>query len=130
MKIFIDDKRKAAIFDFMNISPWTIYLWQLADDLKNLLAVPSIAVGILSAIALGVAFLEDEKTVIKLAVKAILFIAFPLGFMSALIPSSRTIAMMVVIPRLTESKAVQTDLPELYDIAIKTLKDQFTKEKK
>lgn len=34
--------------------------------------------------------------------------------------------MMVVIPKLAESKVVQQDLPEVYDLALKALKEQLT----
>ena len=44
-----------------------------------------------------------------------------------LIPSSSTIAMMVVIPKIAESKAIQQDLPDIYELAIKTLKDELQK---
>lgn len=45
---------------------------------------------------------------------------------SVLMPSSKTIAMMVIIPKLAESKALQQDIPELYDLALKSLKEQIT----
>jgi len=34
---------------------------------------------------------------------------------------------MVVIPEIAHSKVVQQDLPDIYDAAVKTLKEQLAK---
>lgn len=41
------------------------------------------------------------------------------------VPSSKTIACMYVIPEITNSKAIQKDLPEIYDMAISALKENI-----
>ena len=45
---------------------------------------------------------------------------------NALVPSSKTVAMMVVIPAIAQSKVVQKDLPDIYDIAVTALKGALT----
>jgi hypothetical protein len=35
--------------------------------------------------------------------------------------------MMVVIPEIAKSKMMQQDLPDIYNAAVKALKDQLTK---
>lgn len=51
-------------------------------------------------------------------------------FVSAFIPTSNTIAMMVVIPEIAKSKVIQTDLPDLYNAAVSALKAAIAPEKK
>ncbi len=51
-------------------------------------------------------------------------------FVSAFIPTSNTIAMMVVIPEIAKSKVIQMDLPDLYNAAVSALKAAVAPEKK
>lgn len=46
--------------------------------------------------------------------------------LAPLLPSSKTIALMYVLPEIANSKVMQQDVPELYDMAIKALKDQLS----
>jgi len=84
------------------------------------------AVGMLATPAyliwLGASTLEDfpRPPLVLGAVAALALLA------TALLPSSRTIAAMYVLPRIAESRVIQTDLPELYDMAIGALKDQLS----
>lgn len=43
-----------------------------------------------------------------------------------LTPSSKNLALIYVLPRIADSKVIQKDLPELYDIAISSLKNKLT----
>ena len=54
----------------------------------------------------------------------------PLHHTYTLIPTSNTIAMMVVIPEIAKSKVIQTDLPDLYNAAVSALKAAIAPEKK
>lgn len=111
----------------MNISPWTIYLW---GQLDNIVAL-CMALTVVSAIACGAMIMagvvesdfdvEAAKKWRTRGVKA-LPLAILFGLLAAATPSSNTYAMMVVIPAIANSKAVQRDIPELYDIAIEALK--------
>ncbi len=144
----------------MNISPLTIYLWQLADSLKSSITalIPAffvITVVLIIPIAISTVCAaerlaeaekypnsySDEKA--KAAaerhtnrittLKPWLIRSFIAGLftvlLSALIPTSNTIAMMAVIPEIAHSKVIQTDLPDLYEIAIKALKEQIAPKK-
>jgi hypothetical protein len=46
-------------------------------------------------------------------------------FLHCIIPSSKTIAMMVVIQKIAESRVIQQYLPELYESAISALKESL-----
>lgn len=138
----------------MNISPLTIYLWQLADRIT----VPFAAVSVLLAIISVVLFMvhvSNSADAAKYAAKnekssngswfeklreaeayrdsSIKFLKKTLcGFLLSLVvttfaPSSHTIAMMVIIPEIAHSKVVQQDLPDIYNAAVKALKDQLAK---
>lgn len=61
----------------------------------------------------------------KMAIRICLLIAVPFGAIRTITPSSDTIAMMVVIPQITQSSVVQKDIPELYRSAVEALKRQL-----
>ncbi len=52
-----------------------------------------------------------------------LVLFFICGTGKMLIPSSKTIAMMYVIPAVANSAPIQRDLPIFYDAAVEALKD-------
>lgn len=124
----------------MNISPLTIYLWQLADRLSSgisqvIVILMTLGVALLIASAFGgienqssSGNIAKDETIASLRTWArrLMVISGILVPAWVATPSSSTIAMMVIIPKLAESKAVQTDLPDLYDLAIKALKEQIT----
>lgn len=39
------------------------------------------------------------------------------------VPTSRQMAMIYVVPQITESQVVKQDIPELYDLGVNALKD-------
>lgn len=120
-------------FSFLNsqhinmlVSPLIIYLWQLADSLRTTLALISLLTGFA---AFGVTLfwrVEEVAKAKKFVILLWLLFSALLG-LHTVIPSSKTIAMMVVIPAITNSEAVQKDLPEIYDLAVKSLKESLTK---
>lgn len=46
------------------------------------------------------------------------------------IPTSKQMAMIYVVPHLAESQVVKQDIPEVYDLGAKALKDWLKKETK
>ena len=110
----------------MTLSPWIIYLWGLADEIKCLFGISaflSITVTIVYCIWKGMG--DGEIRNLKF-LKNLIIISFVLGLSSAFIPSSKTIAIMVVAPAIINSKPIQKDLPELYSVAIEALKNSLT----
>lgn len=139
----------------MNINPLTIYLWQLADKILPILITFSVVFGVAGFILIifhGIASADVEKYKARKAAEknsdgywddnlaeAEVIVSWSTKWrlcvsasvisllLSGMIPSSNTIAMMAIIPKIAESKAIQQDLPDLYDAAVKALKDQLQK---
>lgn len=102
----------------MEITPWTIYLWQLADNLGCAAFIAGVFLGFYYCMMRA-----TENYVSK---------AVPWGIglslaTSLLTPSSKTIAMMIVIPAIADSKVIQQDVPDLYNAAVEAIKDQLKK---
>ena len=68
---------------------------------------------------------EDEKelNIMKKWIKGLLlpWIFVLLGVL--FIPTSKELAMIYVVPSITESQVVKQDLPEIYDLGVKSLKN-------
>lgn len=119
----------------MNISPFLIYLWQQLDLVRSSLfsvTVISLIALVISVIILS-CFAEDGKAgedskdflfVVKLA-KRFAWAALLAFFLRMFIPTSDTLAYMVVLPKIVESDVIQEDIPELYDHAVEALKNHL-----
>jgi FtsH-binding integral membrane protein len=105
------------------MNPLLIYYWGQADTIIAALQIISTVVSIVGLVSylFGV---EEFHSIIPVARK--LMISGILGlFVSVFLPSSKTTAAMVVIPAIIESKAIQQDLPEIYNAAVDALKAQL-----
>lgn len=120
----------------MNITPWTIYIWQQADvivDFCRTALTPSVILALFGWIFTAMAGNPDigfsPGVGRPCRIIAIIASGCTLLFLllHALIPRSNTIAMMYVLPEIANSRVVQQDLPEIYDAAIKALKQQLEK---
>ena len=117
----------------MNISPLTIYLWQLADEVKTacgfVVAMLLVSIGVFFTLSLVAAAQADDEglNLTKKTMKKLSFVSLALFVSGILTPSSKTIAMMVVIPEIAHSKVVQQDLPDIYNAAVEALKSQLKK---
>jgi hypothetical protein len=122
----------------MNISPLTIYLWQLADNLLRTLQTLTILTGVSFLIAAIVTIIILGEThdwgdkALKIACRFLaavfaLFILFLTAF--TFTPTSKTIAMMIVVPEIANSKIIQKDVPDLYNMAVQAAKDSLTAKK-
>lgn len=126
-----------------------IYLWQQADVFRALCF--SLAIVSLFGVAL-LSFAKNEETqslnrrkgssfnfaqedlakieeqIQWLLVKRKWALAafFTLGMLGMVIPSTKTIALMVTLPAIANSEPVQKDLPELYQLAKEALKEQVS----
>lgn len=128
----------------MSISPTLIYIWQLADDLRSALYGLT-AAGTLASVAYFLfAFVcyeerrsesaaqyearreasTQKRAPVFFRLLAATVVAFVASF---IIPRSNTIAMMVVIPEIAKSKAIQADIPDLYNAAVNALKTALKK---
>lgn len=106
-----------------------IYLWGVSGVLHLLLAatllMSSVVVGILS---IGI-LVENDKPTSAQRLKALLKIPARVLIASIVltifIPSQKTIAMMYVVPKVVDSKVVQEDMSDLYNIGVNVLKKKL-----
>jgi hypothetical protein len=123
----------------MTISPWLIYLWGIADELKFSLGFAAFALCIFGGVLFFITLIgqgmsdihgspemsDGTAARIRGYVRRMLKFGIPAFIVSCLIPSSKTIAIMVVLPAIVNSEPIQQDLPELYRIAVDALKEQL-----
>ena len=123
----------------MNISPFTIYLWGIADSLCTATAIFATVV-VAAALGLSLACIlvssddnfhpEDDKqaaffAMLKRTRNTAWIASSVLLPMAVLMPNSKTVAAMVIAPAIAQSKAIQQDVPELYNAAVERLKESL-----
>lgn len=110
----------------MNISPWIIYLWGIADRISTGSCI-LFGITVISSIVLLVVCFEDnfEYRVFRAFKWSISLCVFG-GLIAIFMPTSKIIAMMTVIPKIAQSTVIQKDLPELYSVAIEALKQKIS----
>lgn len=124
----------------MTITPATLYWITRLDGINNLFLVilvfGTFALAILSIanIIASCSPQDEDSPVIKEAVgKWIKILLFPWVlalFGNIFTPTSKEMAMIYVVPHLAESQVVKQDIPEVYDLGVKALKDWLKKETK
>jgi hypothetical protein len=146
----------------MNITPFTIYIWQQADSIAGSLKCTSFFLCIASVVAVAFCgwhyfcanggWADDKRTFPCLNenldvdaanalsamvfntlmpwAKRLVFTTVICFFGGTLLPRSNTVAMMVVIPKIAESKAIQQDLPDIYNAAVDALKSKLVEQAK
>lgn len=117
----------------MTITPFTIYIWRQADHFLDI-APKFLGITVICLIFIHILIfqLSQEKDCDKSFLPT-LFKLRIFGYIMAVLgsivfffmPKSDTIAMMYVIPQVVESKVVKEDLPEIYEAALKALKDNL-----
>lgn len=120
----------------MTITPAIMYWFTRLDEITNLFQIVTI-VGVPVLVFLSVFYwgtgdntgdMYEHKTVggiIKWLVPIWLFSLIGLLF----VPTSKQMAMIYVVPQITESQVVKQDIPELYDLGVNALKDWLKKDK-
>lgn len=115
----------------MNISPWLIYLWGIADNARAMFGIFTGVAAFVGVIGFIITTVESDDiegpllTRLQRIFGRLLIAAVVAACLATFIPSSKTIAVMVIAPALVNSKPVQEDIPELYSIAIDALKSSL-----
>lgn len=99
-----------------------IYFWGQADSIRGLFVIIAVVSGLATLFNLLWKSLEDNDVKIYKTPPALLIFS---ALFATLLPSPQTIAAMVIIPQIANSAAIQKDLPELYDMAVKKLKAEL-----
>lgn len=116
----------------MTLSPFIIYLWGITDAIGHVfefLAVGSVILMTVFGIITIAAHADKCEEIAKLfrwplfcsVIAALIFVPI-----QSLIPSSKTVALMVVVPAILNSEPIQKDLPEIYRMAKDALKQILT----
>ena len=111
------------------ITPLNIYLIMQADKISSALFTIS-TIAIVAAI---LAFVwhdvnrdcygnQDTKNPITKSMITGIIATF---LLATAIPSTKTLCMMYALPAIVNSKVVQNDFPELYDIALQATKEKL-----
>ena len=115
----------------MTISPSTIYWIMQADQILNFFSgilltciITVVAMIVLAPFVVMIQEFFDYP--IKKFLKIIACVASVSGLATAFIPSTKTLATMVVIPAIANSDVLQKDMPELYNLAKEKLKESIT----
>lgn len=110
----------------MEITPLTIYLWQLADGLKDTVLVMGLLFAVPTLVCAMIGHIEESKR--ALIGSAFSFVCAMMLFLVGIFtPSSKTIAMMYVIPKLADSEVIKKDVPEMYEMAKEALREYVGK---
>ena len=122
----------------MTITPTIMYWFTRLDGFNVFFGISCFILGFSLAITI-VCFLATSdpngcdqhahavsKTMLKWLVPTWLVCVIGLLFT----PTTKEMAMIYVVPRITESQIIKQDLPELYDLGINALKDVLKKHTK
>lgn len=124
------------------MTPFNIYLWQQADSIVHVICFLAVSSTVISiAIAIWTCIYEkgyhesreefkkrrtdDVKHGVYMLWRAVPLTIFTWG-LYALLPSSKSIALIVALPAIANSEPIQKDLPEIYKLAKDALKEQLS----
>lgn len=114
------------------MTPTLIYVWGIADNVRGclsaLLAVAAFAAAgsIMAHVACKSEDLENGARLAMVTFKRSITIGLPILVAWASVPSSKTIAAMVIIPTIANSEVIKRDIPDIYEAAISKLKEELT----
>ncbi len=106
------------------ISPWLIYFWGQADAIRDIacpiagFSVAALAFSLILSFVLD----EDAPALAESCRKPLIYVIAVSLLIQMFMPTSKTIAMVVVIPAIVNLDPIQKDLPELYKMGVDALK--------
>jgi len=124
----------------MTISPFTVYLVMQADEVCTAFFLASIISPVGAAALFAMYHMDsykrtsplykDERDQVESYLSTLLRWAKRLSVLSAvslplavLLPSTKTLAAMIIVPAIVNSDAIQKDVPEIYELAKDRLKE-------
>lgn len=106
---------------------WALYLISIIDNVRALLATGG-ALGLITALVIGIAIKMETTDEIPKQLLPCAYVALFCMFISTFIPSSKSIAMIYIVPKVIESEVVAEDLPELYTLAKEAMEEYIKNE--
>lgn len=111
----------------MTITSWQMYWFTRLDTIDMAGGLTLGIIFVVSLIAALAALFEPTMfKSVKRVLKWCLSIFVMVCLLDIAIPSTKEMAAIIIIPKLTESEIVKRDIPEIYDLAIKYLKTELT----
>ena len=115
----------------MTITPATMYWFTRLDGITTFFSVLTVLGGfafVLLLIFFVASKVDDScEEPVKRAISILFKTVTPIwlfGLIGVLFtPTSKEMAMIYVVPQITESQVVKQDIPELYDLGVNALKD-------
>lgn len=101
---------------------WALYLISIIDNVRTLLAIGG-ALGLIWAFIIAFFIMAETEDEIPKQLLPCAYVALFCMFISTFIPSSKSIAMIYIVPKVLESKVIAEDLPELYTLAKEAMKE-------
>lgn len=115
----------------MTITPATMYWFTRLDGITTFFSVLT-TLGTIAFIILLIFFVVSKvddtcEEPVKKAISTLFKTVTPIWLIAVIgvlfIPTSKEMAMIYVVPQITESQVVKQDIPELYDLGVNALKD-------
>lgn len=121
----------------MTITPATMYWFTRLDGITNFFQGVSIFGAIAFVLSLGLFITSKVDDTCEEPIKKVASILFkiitPIWVIAIIgvlfTPTSKEMAMIYVVPQITESQVVKQDIPELYDLGVNALKDWLKRTK-
>ena len=119
----------------MTVTPSMMYWFTRLDGITTLFAVITFC-GAFALLFLTIGYYATKTSTIEEnehgAISSILKWFVPIWVVALLgllfVPNSKQMAMIYVVPALTESQVVKQDIPELYDLGVNALKEWLKKD--
>lgn len=120
----------------MTITPATMYWFTRLDGITGMCSVTTV-IGALALLFLTIAYYgtgnDTEDIYPHKTLGGVLKWLIPVWLVGVIgtlfIPTTKEMAMIYVVPQITESQVVKQDIPELYDLGVNALKDWLKKNK-
>lgn len=120
----------------MTITPATMYWFTRLDRITATFDIITL-LGVFALLFLSIVYYATgsnademyEHKVVKSILKWLIPVWLFCLILAMFIPNSKQMAMIYVVPQITESQVVKQDIPELYDLGVNALKDWLKKDK-
>lgn len=115
-----------------------IYLASVAENIQIPMIVFAILALCISAVCFvlhfnphdyGSGFEKETLSLFKTYYPRFLKWGMIMLIVGCLLPDKKTVALMYVVPKLVNSSLVQKDMPDLYELGVKALKEQIAPKK-
>lgn len=111
-----------------------IYLFGLLNTVRGVAQFFMVA-GVIATVIIGIAqfvnfveeqFKDETKATLSKWHRRAMATAVICGIFFIFVPDRNTAALIYILPKIAASETIKRDIPELYDLAVKRLKEEIT----